>query len=41
MEVPEPVIMSGVRVQAALPSVRVTIPWKKSRAVMVMVEVAV
>jgi len=41
MDVPEPVIMVGVRVQAALSFVRVTIPWKEARLVMVMVEVAV
>jgi len=41
MEVPEPVMMVGVKVQAVLSLVRVTIPWKKARLVMVMVEVAV
>ena len=41
MEFPEPVIMAGVRMQAALSLDRVTIPWKKARLVMVMVEVAV
>jgi len=40
MDVPEPVIIVGVRVQAALLAVRVTIPWKKSRPVIVSVEVA-
>ena len=38
MEVPEPVMMVGVRVQAASSLVRVTIPWKEARLVMVMVE---
>lgn len=40
MEVPEPVITVVVRVQAALSTLKVTIPWKKSRPVMVIVEAA-